>query len=89
MTITTVGYEANPKVGFKKKKNLIIFHVQSVLGKLFGSFCALVGVFTITLPIPIGRHPSGRIIKTQISEMEEKKRNASCTSVFSVELEQL
>ena len=65
MTITTVGYEANPKVGFKKKKNLIIFHVQSVLGKLFGSFCALVGVFTITLPIPIGRHQSGRIIKTR------------------------
>ena len=44
---------------------------QSVLGKFFGSFCALVGVFTITLPIPIGRHQSGRIIKTW---MEEKKR---------------
>ena len=55
-------------------KNIEDFNMlldQSVLGKFFGSFCALVGVFTITLPIPIGRHQSGRIIKTW---MEEKKR---------------
>ena len=27
--------------------------IQSLLGQVFGGLCALVGVFTITLPIPI------------------------------------
>ena len=38
MTITTVGYELNPK---------------TLLGKLIGGFCALSGIFILTLPIPI------------------------------------
>ena len=38
MTITTVGQEDNPR---------------SNLGKLSGGLCALVGVFLLTLPLPI------------------------------------
>ena len=38
MTITTVGQEDNP---------------TSELGKLSGGLCALVGVFLLTLPLPI------------------------------------
>ena len=38
MTITKVGYELNPK---------------TLLGKLIGGFCALSGIFILTLPIPI------------------------------------
>ena len=38
MTITTVGYDLNPR---------------TLLGKLIGGFCALSGVFILTLPIPI------------------------------------
>ena len=39
MTITTVGYDLDPK---------------TFLGKLIGGFCALSGTFILTLPIPIG-----------------------------------
>ena len=38
MTITTVGYDLNPK---------------TLLGKFIAGFCALSGVFILTLPIPI------------------------------------
>ena len=38
MTITTVGYDLSPK---------------TFLGKLIGGFCALSGIFILTLPIPI------------------------------------
>ena len=38
MTITTVGYDLNP---------------HSFLGKLVGGFCALCGIFIMTLPVPI------------------------------------
>ena len=38
MTITTVGNDLHPK---------------TLLGKLIGGFCALSGVFILTLPIPI------------------------------------
>jgi len=38
MTITTVGYDLNP---------------NSFFGKLVGGFCALCGIFIMTLPVPI------------------------------------
>ena len=38
MTITTVGYESSPR---------------TILGQVFAGFCALTGVFCLTLPIPI------------------------------------
>ena len=38
MTITTVGYESSPK---------------TFLSKVIAGFCALVGVFSLTLPLPI------------------------------------
>ena len=49
MTITTVGYELNPK---------------TLLGKLIGGFCALSGIFILTLPIPIvvNRWPNSSIV---------------------------
>ena len=54
MTITTVGYDLNPTtlLGgiFGLQKNISKFWH---LGKLIGGFCALSGVFILTLPIPI------------------------------------
>ena len=38
MTLTTVGYDLNPK---------------TIMGKIVGGFCALSGIFILTLPIPI------------------------------------
>jgi potassium voltage-gated channel Shal-related subfamily D protein 2 len=38
MTLTTVGYDLNP---------------HTMLGKVTGGFCALLGIFILTLPIPI------------------------------------
>ena len=38
MTITTVGYDLNPR---------------TYLGKLIGGFTAISGIFILTLPIPI------------------------------------
>ena len=68
MTITTVGYDLSPKTflggplvlysciqciacmfSFSKNYSLICIHA----GKIIGGFCALSGVFILTLPIPI------------------------------------
>ena len=55
MTITTVGNELNPQSFLGTNKE----HFSSVItrifhpGKLVGGFCALSGVFILTLPIPI------------------------------------
>ena len=38
MTLTTVGYDLHPK---------------TMWGKMIGGFCALSGIFILTLPIPI------------------------------------
>ena len=56
MTITTVGYDVNPDVRIKSVESLHthqVFFSQTFLGKVFGGLCAILGVFTLTLPIPI------------------------------------
>lgn len=54
MTLTTVGYDLNPKTLLGKlMKQAQHFSSSNFLGKLVGGFCALSGVFILTLPIPI------------------------------------
>ena len=50
--------------------------LQSVLGKFVGGFCALVGVFTITLPIPIVVNSFAGFYKNTLmrNEVNSKKR---------------
>ena len=61
MTITTVGYDLNPK---------------TLLGKLIGGCCALSGVFILTLPIPIVVNSFAQFYKNRLwrNEVEHKKR---------------
>ena len=61
MTITTVGYELSPK---------------TLLGKLIGGFCALSGVFILTLPIPIVVNSFAVFYKNRLwrNEVEQKKK---------------
>ena len=61
MTITTVGYDLNPK---------------TFLGKLIGGFCALSGVFILTLPIPIVVNSFASFYKNRLwrNEVEHKKK---------------
>ena len=51
-------------------------YFQSLLGKFFGGFCALVGVFTITLPIPIVVNSFAGFYKNRLwrNEVAQKKR---------------
>ena len=60
MTITTVGYDLNPK---------------TLLGKLIGGCCALSGVFILTLPIPIVVNSFAVFYKNRLwrNEVEHKK----------------
>ena len=61
MTLTTVGYDLNPK---------------TLLGKLVGGFCALSGVFILTLPIPIVVNSFAMYYKNRLwrTEVNHKKR---------------
>merc|ERR1719237_264598 len=61
MTLTTVGYDLNPK---------------TMLGKLVGGFCALSGVFILTLPIPIVVNSFAMYYKNRLwrTEVAHKKR---------------
>ena len=61
MTLTTVGYDLNPK---------------TLLGKLVGGFCALSGVFILTLPIPIVVNSFAMYYKNRLwrTEVNAKKR---------------
>ena len=76
MTITTVGYDSNPTVGTTPHDKHIIPHIQTFLGKIFGGFCALVGVFTLTLPIPIVVNSFAGFYKNRLwrNEVAQKKR---------------
>ena len=55
MTLTTVGYDLNPKTLLGNIfLSLRLGNVNNkLIGKLVGGFCALSGVFILTLPIPI------------------------------------
>ena len=61
MTITTVGYDLSP---------------QTFLGKLIGGFCALSGIFILTLPIPIVVNSFASYYKNRLwrNEVAQKKR---------------
>ena len=61
MTITTVGYDLNPKTFF---------------GKFVGGFCALSGVFILTLPIPIVVNSFASFYKNRLwrNEVELRKQ---------------
>ena len=61
MTITTVGYDLYPK---------------TLLGKLIGGFCALSGVFILTLPIPIVVNSFATFYNNRLwrTEVEQKKK---------------
>ena len=64
---------------------------QSFMGKVFGGFCAVLGVFTLTLPIPIVVNSfagfyKNRLWRNEVAQkmrqrMEEKKKlkRKSCT----------
>lgn len=79
MTITTVGYDLDPKT-FLGKKNVILILHQSffffLLGKLIGGFCALSGTFILTLPIPIVVNSFAGYYKNRLwrNEVAQKKR---------------
>lgn len=61
MTLTTVGYDLNP---------------VTMLGKVTGGFCALLGVFILTLPIPIVVNSFASYYKNRLwrNEVAMKKR---------------
>ncbi len=61
MTITTVGYDLSP---------------QTFLGKVIGGFCALSGIFILTLPIPIVVNSFASYYKNRLwrNEVAQKKR---------------
>lgn len=62
MTLTTVGYDLNPR---------------TMLGKVTGGFCALLGVFILTLPIPIVVNSFASYYKNRLwrNEVAVKKRD--------------
>ena len=61
MTICTVGYDLHPK---------------TLMGKVIGAFCALSGVFILTLPIPIVVNSFATFYKNRLwrNEVEHKKK---------------
>ena len=61
MTITTVGYDLHPK---------------TMLGKLIGGFCALTGIFILTLPVPIIVNSFAAFYNNRLwrTEVEQKKK---------------
>ena len=50
--------------------------MQTFLGKMFGGLCAIVGVFTLTLPIPIVVNSFAGFYKNRLwrNEVAQKKR---------------
>ncbi len=84
MTLTTVGYDLNPVTG---------------LGKVTGGFCALLGVFILTLPIPIvvnsfasyyknrlWRNEVAMKKKQRIAEQQERRKSKLSGESYRIEL---
>ena len=78
MTLTTVGYDLNPKtlLGNVRKAVRLSKSAMHFLGKLVGGFCALSGVFILTLPIPIVVNSFAMYYKNRLwrTEVNAKKR---------------
>lgn len=71
MTLTTVGYDLNPK---------------TMLGKLVGGFCALSGVFILTLPIPIvvnsfAMYYKNRLWRTEVAHKKRERTRQQATEL--------
>ena len=69
MTITTVGQEDNP---------------QSNLGKMSGGLCALVGVFLLTLPLPIVVNSFAGFYKNRMWRNEVVLVVSHCVTFYDV-----
>ena len=85
MTITTVGYELNPKslLGLLWLLKIILILILIIIispcsspGKMIGGCCALSGVFILTLPIPIVVNSFAVFYKNRLwrNEVEHKKK---------------
>ena len=71
MTITTVGYDMNPRTLLGDTPSPP-YHQP---GKVVGGFCALSGIFILTLPIPIVVNSFAVFYKNRLwrNEVEHKK----------------
>ena len=64
MTITTVGYDLQPK---------------TMIGKLIGGLCALTGIFILTLPIPIVVNSFASFYNNRLSRTAVKQKRRENT----------
>ena len=78
MTITTVGYELNPKSLLGKSRSRCSSYETKLYdsGKMIAGCCALSGVFILTLPIPIVVNSFAVLYKNRLwrNEVEHKKK---------------
>ena len=80
MTITTVGYDLNPRLlpAFISNCSIVgkLFVFRSFFGKFIAGFCALSGVFILTLPIPIVVNSFANFYKNRLwrNEVELRKQ---------------
>ena len=73
MTITTVGYDTSPR--FVVVVCYCYLTPRTLLGNIFAGFCALVGVFSLTLPIPIVVNSFAGFYKNRLWRNEVRRRN--------------
>ena len=91
MTITTVGYDMNPRtlLGrlFISFTPLFAVYLKtiSLTGKIIGGFCALSGVFILTLPIPIVVNSFAPFYKNRLWRNEVQLLKFTNASLLKVE----